>query len=446
MQDQRQVQLRSDCPGDAKALCAVIQSAAAELGKSIETSMTDNYAGVIITKDRRRPIFNSRSGSPDWRGRAVIAGMLVTVWVGRAAVAAAGPSLSPLCAAFIQKAEQSMKDQTAKRQPMTPDRKRQLHQQVVARIERQLCDQPYFAAMNSQYVVESRKLTLQLARVYQALLNRLHGAAKAHLIRDEARWDGYHDGEDTNPENVINAYYDRVVRLRELLRELSVGPYPFVSDHVIIKDRYFKYGGVHTDAHYPQFDNEGPDAATTNRFFAESARKSVAHMEKLAAFTFSSPRPPGGPIPEYEYEQSFSLHRPGPYLIDVALGTYSFTGGAHGYGAGSTYLIDLRTGAIVPLEQMFAAGIPWRKRLTEIVRADFKRKYGITGSQYYGSLQIAETLRDSSNYTFLTGSLKISLNDTPPTVAFWVDVPYAQIESLLRADGLVTIARRPLAN
>jgi hypothetical protein len=247
-------------------------------------------------------------------------------------------------------------------------------------------------------------------------------------------------GEDTNPENVINAYYARVARLRELMRELPVGPYPFVSDHVIIKDRYFKYGGVHTDAHYPQFDNGGADAAATNRFFAESAQNAVADMERLAADIFRSPQPPGGPVPEYEYEQSFTLHRPGTYLIDVALDTFSYTGGAHGNGTASTYLVDLRTDAIVPLDQLFAPRVHWRTRLTEIVAADFKRKYGRTGAQYYDPLQVAEALREASNYTFLTGSLRISLNDTPPTAAFRVDVPYTQIASLMRPNGLVVIA------
>lgn len=373
-------------------------------------------------------------------GRAVIAGVLVAVWATTAASAPAGAPINPLCAAFIQRVSQVSEEQAAKRQPLTPALKMQIHQRVAAQVERQICDQPFFAARSRVYVTESRKLTVQLTSAYQALLKRLDGAAKAHLAQDEARWTAYHDREYTNPENVINAYYARVARLRELLRELKVGTYPFVSDHVIIKDKYFKYGGVHTDVHYPQFDNNGADAVATNRLFAESAQKAVADMENSAAEIFNSPQPRGGPVPEYEYDQSFSLHRPGPYLIDVALDNYSYTGGAHGYGRGSTYLIDLRTDAIVPLEQLFAPRVHWRSRLTEIVTADFKRKYGLTGAQYYDPLQVAETLRDASNYTFAIGSLKISLHDTPPTVAFWVDVPYTQIESLLRPNGLVVIA------
>jgi hypothetical protein len=384
-----------------------------------------------------------RSRSPDRCVRAVIAGLLLTISAARVSAAATGGiSTTPLCAAFIQRTEQVWEGQAAMKQPLTLALKKQIRQRARTRVERQLCNQPYFAARNRLYIAESRKSTLQLSSLYEALLNRLDGAAKAHLVRDEARWTAYHDREDTNPENVINAYYARVARLRELLRQLAVGPYPFVSDHVIIRDGYFKYGGVHTDAHYPQFDNEGAGAAVTNRLFADSAQKAVADMESLAANIFSSPRPPGGPIPEYDYEQSFTLHRPGPYLIDVALGTYSYTGGAHGYGSGSTYLVDLRTDAIVPLEQLFATGVDWRGRLTEVVAADFKRKYGVTGAQYYDPLRVAETLRDPSNYTFATGSLRISLNDTPPTVAFWVDVPYTQIESLLRPNGLVVIAPR----
>ena len=46
----------------------------------------------------------------------------------------------------------------------------------------------------------------------------------------------------------------------------------------------------------------------------------------------------------WTYEQGFTLYRPGADAVTVAVEFYSFSGGAHGYGATDCTLVDLRTG------------------------------------------------------------------------------------------------------
>jgi hypothetical protein len=374
--------------------------------------------------------------------RCIVSAVAVAMLLVLPGFASAAEAPSPLCTAMIKKGEQAVAEQVARRQPLTAALKKEIHEKVAAQVERHQCKQPYFVLENRLYVTSLHKLSGELSRNYQSLLAHLHGAAKAHLVRDEDRWTAYHDREDTNPANVLNQDVARVARLRELSRELSVGPYPFVSDQVIIKNGYFEYGSVHIDARYPQFDNGGADAATTSRFFAESARQAVSEMQEDAAATFGGTQPPGGPVPEYEYAQWFALHRPGPYLLDVHLFTSSYTGGAHANTTDSSYLIDLRTDATVQLEQVFDPAVDWHSRLTQIVATKYAQEYGAVGSRYYGPADIAQELQNPSYYVFRNGSLEILLDYNPPNVRFEVDVPYTEIKSLLRAGGPVMVAQQ----
>ena len=186
----------------------------------------------------------------------------------------------------------------------------------------------------------------ELTSLYQRLLSELPGPAKKHLAEDEARWVGYRDREDLNPENLPNSYTARLNRLDELMRGLAMGPYPFVSDHVVIENKGYQYGWLHADAHYPQFDGGGTGAATTNQFFAQLARAGLDKAQSGASEDFGSQEERSG-INEDEYDQNFTLERRGPYLIEVKLTTYRYTGGAHGNEENSDYLVDLRTGSLV---------------------------------------------------------------------------------------------------
>lgn len=378
-------------------------------------------------------------GRPHRRSRIVAIGttLLMATLTGSVATQAK-TQINPLCAATIREFEASATHQTANGRPLTAKLEKKTDREIAQSVVRQVCDQPGFAIQNSLYVKELHKLRPELARVYRRLLGRLHGAARAQLIEDQARWKIYHQREYQNPANDINTYASRVGWLRELLSELAIGPYPSISEQVIIQHKSFKYGGVRIDAHYPQFDNHGADAAATNRFFAHSARKAAQAMEANASGAFDGPKPFGDNLPRgvpfhvFDYDQGVSLSRPGPYLLDVSLSISQYTGGAQSYFSGASYLIDLHTDAIVPLEQVFAPHIHWRRRLRALVVADFEKRWP---QDMWDNAQYSEPL-----YTF--GARGLQATYFAAYGAISVDVPYAQMQSLLRKDGPLVVALR----
>lgn len=350
------------------------------------------------------------------------------------------PHISPLCAAYIASDQLWAEQRLSANHRLTADAKRKLDAQVAQEDQKNLCDMPYFPRRNRNYVAQRHKWRRRLAKAYQSLSHQLYGSARMHLARDEQRWAGYHARELQNPENSVNQYIARVTRLHQLAQELSVGPYPFISDHVIIKNAFFRSGATHADVHYPQFDNGGIDAATTDRFFAHAARSAVNKFNRLAAQVFANPLPPGARFPvTYDLSQWFTLNRPNPVLVDIDLTTSEFTGGAGEYGGEHSYLIDLRTDRLVSLQQIFQPGTNWQHRLTHIVSLNFQHQLGERGSKYISHQVIVQTLQHPSNYFFTRNSLDIDLDYNWPIRVFQVKVPYAQIRSLLRPHGLLAV-------
>ena len=373
------------------------------------------------------------------RGCIVAIGSTVLLATLPGSVAAqAKTQINPLCAATIKEFEASVAHRIANGRPVTAKLGKKNDREIAQSVVRQVCDQPGFAIQNSLYVKELHKLRPALVRVYRRLLGRLHGAARAQLIEDQARWKIYHRREYQNPANDINTYVSRVGWLRELLSERAIGPYPFISQQVIIQHKSFKYGGVRIDAHYPQFDNHRADAAATNRFFAHSARKAAQTMEANASGAFSGPKPFGDNLPRgvpfhvFDYDQSVGLSRPGPYLLDVSLSISQYTGGAQSYLSGASYLIDLHTDAIVPLKQVFAAHVHWRRRLRALVVADFEKRW-------------PKDMWDNARYgtpLYYFGARDLQATYIAAYGAISVKVPYAQLQPLLREDGPLAVALR----
>ena len=352
--------------------------------------------------------------------------------------------VSPLCAAWMATSERWTEANMRGYSRLTSAKKRKIDQQIARQYERQyprhMCDTPAFIRQSRDYVAEMRKWNRKLTRQYQTLLHRLHGAARRHLIRDEQRWDGYHALENTNPANGINQYAARVNRLRELRRELSVGPYPFISDHVIIKNYYFNSGSLHTVVHYPQFDNGGRNAAKINRFFAKIAHRRSVEFSHLAAQAFAKPLAPHTPYPvDWFLSQWFTLHRPGPALVDIELSKQWYVGAVVDNGEEHSYLIDLRTDQPVTLQQIFQPGTHWRRRLVPIVTRNLGRQFGTRGRKDINTDDIVIALQHTSNYLFRDGSLVLIVDEGWPALDFAITVPYTQIRSLLRPHGLIAL-------
>lgn len=274
----------------------------------------------------------------------------------------------------------------------------------------------------------------QIALLYQKLLSKLNGRARAHVVKDQERWVAWRDREHLNPDNAYNSYAARLIRLKRLLDGLAVGPYPYVGDYVIVKNEKFRYGGFHVDAHYPQLDGDQHSAATTNREFLNLTQSGINQIEGIAEDVFKDPAPSSA-VAEYEYAQGFTLHRPGPILISIDLWTSNYTGGAHANATDAAYLVNLRTGGFESLDRIFASGVDWRKQLAKIATEDYDRKYGSSGDQYYGAADILAVLEDPANYVFEEARLTILLNYNLPDISFSVQIPYTQIRHLLRSGG-----------
>ncbi|MGC8517958.1 MAG: hypothetical protein ACP5P4_05435 [Steroidobacteraceae bacterium] len=348
---------------------------------------------------------------------------------------------SPLCAAYIALDQRWAEERLAANHRLRAGAKRTVDAQVTQEDRQKLCNKPYFSRWNRQYVFQRRKWRRKLSEAYRSLLHRLHGASRRHLIRDERRWKRYHARGLLNPLNSANGYVARVTRLNELARDLSVGPYPFISDHMIIKNTFFSSGASIAHVHYPQFDNGVLGAATANGFFAHAARSAVRRFNRLASQVFSVPLPPGSRFPvAYNLSQWFTLHRPSRTLVDIDLITSQFTGGAGEYGGERSYLFDLRTDKRVSLQQIFRSGSNWRHRLAHIVDRDFQQQFAARGSKYISRQNIVQALRHPTNYFFTREALEIELDYNWPTVHFAVKISYAQIRSLLRQHGLLADA------
>ena len=274
------------------------------------------------------------------------------------------------------------------------------------------------------------QLQRNIDHLYHRLLAQLRGPARAQLVADEARWVTYRQREYRGSPNVLNSYVARLRRLQELERQRPMGPWPFVGDYAIIQRKNFRYGDARDVAHYPQFDNHEADSVSTNQFFAQSATRRVEALNTDAAGLFNTAPPHGEFYPSgFEYYQSFDLYRPGPYLLDIQLFISRYTGGAQEMRSGASYLIDLRTDGIVPLESLFAANVDWYQRLNAIVDADFNKQW---------PKGMWNTVESGPTYVFEAHTLEVDFSGSIGAVD--VSVPYSQIEGLLRADGPLGMA------
>ena len=168
--------------------------------------------------------------------------------------------------------------------------------------------------------------------------------------------------------------------------------------------------------------------------FADAAKKAAAEATP-------EPDPDDEREQAWTYEQSFTLARPDAEALTVVLQYYGYTGGAHGYGATVCTLVDLRTGAAVGPEGVFAEGPQWLRVMSEIVGGDlgkqFKEKPGFDDALEPKNL--AKLLKEPEHYCWRAGKLEMIFNayEVGPYVSgpFEVDIPYQRLKPLLRADG-----------
>lgn len=277
----------------------------------------------------------------------------------------------------------------------------------------------------------------ELAAAYSALIDRLSGAAKDHLIKDQVRWiDDRSLGCTGEIAAVTRCLTTRYTQRLATLKAAADGDYPFVSEHALIKHGRVNAAFYEIDARYPQFDGTDADFSAVNQAFAAHAREGAE-----AATPPQDIKTDHSQI--WTYEQGFELHRPGMHGVSVATSFYSFTGGAHGSSGLFATLVDLRTGRRVTPADVFQPTAPWERALTDIARDDLRRQF-VERPGFPDALEPAKfdkLMKDPQRYLFKAFALELIFNqyEVAPYVSgiYRVVIPYARLTGMLRANGPV---------
>ena len=274
-----------------------------------------------------------------------------------------------------------------------------------------------------------------LAAAYAGLLDRLSGPARESLEKDQVQWIVARNRScQREPDVVPYCLKQRYAARLDTLRALGEGKYPFVGSQLIAKSATLGKIAYSIDIRYPQFDGKTADFAAINRAFADDAKSSAEE---------STPKADAGIDREqqWNYQQDFGLYRPGPEAVTVAVSSYGYSGGAHGYGATTCLLVDLGTGKQVKPQGVFVAGDKWVGELARLVAADLKKQF-VANPGFEDALEprkLAELLGDAGRYCWRRGELELIFNayDVGPysAGAYTVEIPYERLKPVLRRDG-----------
>lgn len=277
----------------------------------------------------------------------------------------------------------------------------------------------------------------ELAAAYGALIDRLSGPAKEHLIKDQVRWiDDRAKACMGEIAAVTRCLAARYTQRLATLKAAAEGDYPFVSEHDLVKRGRVKAAFYEIDARYPQFDGPGADFSAVNKAFANQAREGVENATPPQDIKTDHSQ-------IWTYEQGFELHRPGLHGVSVATSFYSFTGGAHGSSGLLATLVDLRTGRSVTPADVFQPAAEWERTLAGIARADLKRQFAERPG-FEEALEPAKfdkLMKDPQRYLFKAFALELIFNqyEVAPYASgmYRVTIPYARLTGMLRPDGPV---------
>lgn len=263
----------------------------------------------------------------------------------------------------------------------------------------------------------------KMLAAYVALDGKLAGAAKAHLEADQARWLGDRRACDANPPRQAECLETRYRGRAQMLKAAAKLAYPFVSQQAIVRSGNGPDGRYAVDVAYPRFDGQSADFAAINRRFAAAA-------EAEASGAMATGR-------NCEITQTFSLYRPAPSVVSVAFWREWAAATISIDLAG--YLVDLSTGRMLGPRDVFTPGDRWRHRLAQLVGQELARDPPDPDRKSEASdVRAIMSAVAAKDYLFEDDKLVLSLN----TVAserrmkgYTVDIPYAALKGILRADG-----------
>ena len=292
-------------------------------------------------------------------------------------------------------------------------------------IDRAICKNPELA-----------KADRDMAAAYTALLDRLRGAAKDELVKDQVRWIANRNRAcRVDPDNIENCLKGRYAARTKNLLAYAQGTYPAISEQSLVKQGKFGKITWSYDITYPRFEGANVDFAAVNARFADAAKKIADEW---------SPKAADGPEREQQwyYEQGFTVERPpGGQAATIIVQFDSYRGGAHGYGATRCTLVDLRTGKVVAPQGVFTPGEQWLRVMAQLVGADLKKQF-VDKPGFDDALEpanLAKLLSESNRYCWTGKHLELIFNayDVGPYAAgpYEVNMPYDSLKPILRPDG-----------
>jgi Protein of unknown function (DUF3298) len=126
----------------------------------------------------------------------------------------------------------------------------------------------------------------------------------------------------------------------------------------------------------------------------------------------------------------------------VTVKFYGYTGGAHGMGGTTAYLIDLRTGRAAAPSTVFAKGDAWLKSLVPLVRADLKKQFDAGKPGFDDAIEpdkLAQLLREPDHYYYRHDALELIFDAyvVGPYAAgpYSVEIPYTTLKPLFASEG-----------
>ena len=278
-------------------------------------------------------------------------------------------------------------------------------------IERAICAKPELAAADRK-----------MSAAYAALAGKLTGAAKEHLLADQARWLANRAAACVvEPAEMEECLESRNRDRTAQLEWLGEGTYPFISEQAIVKAGKMRGIPYIIDASYPRFDGSAVDFNAVNRQLASMAGEAAER-----AVPGPDADNDGGNYsgPAWRYEQAFTLYKPGPNAVSVKIAYNAYEGGAHGIVGVAGMLVDLRSGRSVGPEAVFLPNSNWHRELVRIVSADIRTP------------DLDDILKRPNRYVFLEDRLELSFNQYEGG-PYTVEIPYDRLRPLLRVDGPV---------
>jgi uncharacterized protein len=258
---------------------------------------------------------------------------------------------------------------------------------------------------------------------YAALLGTLSGAAKLHLERDQERWLANRRACDENAGRKDGCLESRYQTRTAKLKLFADGPYPFIGEQAIVKSGTLKHGTYTIDVSYPQFDSTAADFSAVNGSFADLARQSiddVLQSEFVAG-----------------YEQTFDLYRLSADVVSVWIHSEMWQANFHVSNTGT--LVNLRTGHVIPPEDVFKPGAEWRVQLLALVEAEVTKDFrDMSRGQKPADLREILNRVQPADYLFEDDELVLYLPEVALSLGmrgYAVEIRYSALKPLLRADG-----------